>query len=116
MIEANSDDPDQTAPIDLGLHCLLERLLKHLSRRQKETTFVMVGVLRDSDDTNNFLNPDNKVCYRLEKSVGDIDALTSSHVITFEPVSTIGTTHVFHALTFAGSQARERCLNTRPIG
>ena len=43
-------DPDQTAPIweqsDLGLHCLLERLLEHFSRRQKQTTFVVIGVLR----------------------------------------------------------------------
>ena len=36
--------PDQT---DLGLHCLLERLLKHFSRQQKQTTFVVIGVLRD---------------------------------------------------------------------
>ena len=39
-------DPDQTAPNDLGLHCLLKRLLKHFSRRQKQTTFVVIGVLR----------------------------------------------------------------------
>ena len=31
---------------DLGLHCLLVRLLKHFSRRQKQTTFVVIGVLR----------------------------------------------------------------------
>ena len=31
---------------DLGLHCLLERLLKHFSRRQKQTTFVVIGDLR----------------------------------------------------------------------
>ena len=30
----------------LDLHCLLERLLKHFSRRQKQTTFVVIGVLR----------------------------------------------------------------------
>ena len=40
-------DPDQTAPMsDLGLHCLLERPLKHLRRRQKHTTFVVIGALR----------------------------------------------------------------------
>ena len=36
-------DPDQTA---LFLHCLMERLLKHYSIRQKQTTFVVIGVLR----------------------------------------------------------------------
>ena len=30
----------------LGLYCLLERLLKHFSRRQKQTTFAVTGVLR----------------------------------------------------------------------
>ena len=41
-------DPDQTAQeqSDLGLHCLLDRRLKHFSRRQKQTTFVVIGVLR----------------------------------------------------------------------
>ena len=33
---------------DLGLHCLLERLLKLFSRRQKHTTFVVIGILRVS--------------------------------------------------------------------
>ena len=36
-IEANSMDPKQTAPI---------WLLKHFSRREKQTTFVAVGALR----------------------------------------------------------------------
>ena len=31
---------------DLSLHCLLDGLLKHFSRRQKQTTFVVIGVLR----------------------------------------------------------------------
>ena len=31
---------------DLSLHCLLERLLKHFSRRQKQTIFVVIGALR----------------------------------------------------------------------
>ena len=35
-------DPDQTAPIG---HFLLERLLKHFSRQQKQTTFVVIGIL-----------------------------------------------------------------------
>ena len=42
-------DPGQTAPqeqSDLNLHCLLERLLKHFSRRQKQTNFVVIGALR----------------------------------------------------------------------
>ena len=30
---------------DLGIHCLLERLLKHFSRRQKQTTFVVMAIL-----------------------------------------------------------------------
>ena len=33
---------------DLGLHCLFERLIKHFSRRHKQTTFVVIGVLRVS--------------------------------------------------------------------
>ena len=32
---------------DLGLHCLLERFQKHFSRRPKQTTFVVIGVLRE---------------------------------------------------------------------
>ena len=42
-------DPDHTAPkeqSDLGLHCMMERLLKQFSRRQKQRTFVVIGVLR----------------------------------------------------------------------
>ena len=31
---------------DLSLHCLLERLLKHFSRRQKQSNFVVIGALR----------------------------------------------------------------------
>ena len=38
-------DPEQTAP-DLGPHCLPWRLLKHFSRREKQTTFVAIGALR----------------------------------------------------------------------
>ena len=48
-IEANSVDPEQTAPIeqsDLGSHCLPQRLLKHFSRREKQTTFVVIGAFR----------------------------------------------------------------------
>ena len=44
-IEANSVDPEQTAP-DLGPHCLQLTLLKHFNRREKQTTFVAIGVLR----------------------------------------------------------------------
>ena len=36
-------DPEQTA---LGPHCLPYRLLKHFSRREKQTTFVVIGTLR----------------------------------------------------------------------
>ena len=39
-------DPDQTAQSDLGLHCVLEKLPKHFSRRQKQTPIVVIGVLR----------------------------------------------------------------------
>ena len=42
-IETKSVNPDQS---DLGLHCLLERLLKHFSRREKQATIVVIGVLR----------------------------------------------------------------------
>ena len=39
-------DLDQTyEQSDLGLHCLMERLLKNFSRRQKQTTFVVIRVL-----------------------------------------------------------------------
>ena len=44
-------NPDHTAPMglqclsDLSLHCLLERLQKHFSRRQKQTNFVVIGAL-----------------------------------------------------------------------
>ena len=30
----------------MGQHCLQQRLLKHLSRQEKQTTFVAIGVLR----------------------------------------------------------------------
>ena len=48
-IEANSVDPEQTAPIEqseLGPRFLPLRLLKHFSRREKQTTFVAIGALR----------------------------------------------------------------------
>ena len=32
--------------LDLGPYCLTMRILKHLSRRQKQTTFVVIGALR----------------------------------------------------------------------
>ena len=38
-------DPGQS---DLRLHCLLERLLKHFSRRQKQSNFVVISALRDN--------------------------------------------------------------------
>ena len=31
---------------NLGPHCLPQRLLKHFSRREKQTTFVAIGALR----------------------------------------------------------------------
>ena len=34
---------------DLDLHCLSKRLLNDFSRRQKRTTFVMIGALRLKD-------------------------------------------------------------------
>ena len=46
-------DLEQTAPMqsdheqsDLGPHSLPLRLLKHFSRREKQTTFVAIGTLR----------------------------------------------------------------------
>ena len=42
-------DPEQTAPMEqsvLGPHCLLKRLLKHFNRREKQTTFVVIGAFR----------------------------------------------------------------------
>ena len=49
--EATTVDPDHTAPIgneqsDLGQHCLYKRLLRHLGRRQNQTTVVVIGALR----------------------------------------------------------------------
>ena len=31
---------------ELGQHCLSQRLLKHFSRREKQTTFIAIGALR----------------------------------------------------------------------
>ena len=44
-IEANRVDPEQIAS-DLCPHCLPYRLFKHFIRREKQTTFVAIGVLR----------------------------------------------------------------------
>ena len=38
-------DSDQTAP-DLGLHSMTKRPLKHSSRQQQQTSFVVIGTLR----------------------------------------------------------------------
>ena len=38
---------------DLGLHCLLERLLNYFRRRQKQTTFVVIGLLRVNAERTN---------------------------------------------------------------
>ena len=43
-------DPEQTEQSDLGLHCLLLRLLKHFRRREKQTTFVAIGAFRVKGD------------------------------------------------------------------
>ena len=32
----------------MSLHCLLERLLKYFSRRQKQSNFVVIGALREN--------------------------------------------------------------------
>ena len=47
-IEANSADPEQTAPIGAvrSGSTLFVRFLKHFSRREKQTTFVAIGALR----------------------------------------------------------------------
>ena len=34
------------AQSELGLHCLTKMLLKHFSRLQKQTTYVVFGVLK----------------------------------------------------------------------
>ena len=33
---------------DLSLNCLIKRLLKHFSRQQRQTIFVVIGALRAS--------------------------------------------------------------------
>ena len=38
-------DPEQTAPTALGPHCC-RNASKHSSRRQKQTTFVLIGALK----------------------------------------------------------------------
>ena len=38
-------DLDCSNKSNLGLHCLAMRLLKHLSRRQKQTIFVVISTL-----------------------------------------------------------------------
>ena len=48
-IEANRLDPDQTALIGAvwsGSTLFVIKLLKHFSRREKQTTFVLIGALR----------------------------------------------------------------------
>ena len=46
-IKTNSEDPDQTAhKSDLDPQRLPERLLKHFSRREKQTTFAVIDALR----------------------------------------------------------------------
>ena len=49
-IEANSMDPELTAPIGAvragPTPFALDWLLKHFSRREKQTTFVAIGALR----------------------------------------------------------------------
>ena len=55
--------PDQTAPKRSSLnwvHTVSHKLLKHFSRREKQTTFVVIGALRAS--TNNV--PESiQLCY-----------------------------------------------------
>ena len=38
----------------LGPHCLPERLLKHFSRRDKQTTFVVIDTLRVKQQSQSF--------------------------------------------------------------
>ena len=47
-------------------------------------------------------------------TVYDFIKIHYRHSEQSEKYNTIGITHVFHALTFAGS--RGRCLNMRPLG
>ena len=36
---------------DLGLHCMQKRILNHFSRRQKQTTFVVIGAVTEVSST-----------------------------------------------------------------
>ena len=51
VIFVNSVDPDQTAPLDLGPHCLpvcknmFEKFARIFSRRHKQETFSVAGFL-----------------------------------------------------------------------
>ena len=53
-IEAISVDPEEQS--DLGQHCLPEKLLKHFSRREKQTTFVAISALRVITHNSQHLN------------------------------------------------------------
>ena len=69
-IEANSMDPEQTAPIqsNLGSHCLPYRLIKHFSRREKQTTFVVIGAVRvKSPETIQNLSNNLGCCVNVRK-------------------------------------------------
>ena len=54
---------------DLGAHCLAKRLLKHFSRRQKQTTFVVIGALRVKFISSKLERLKICVAYRLDNSM-----------------------------------------------
>ena len=63
-IEANSADPDQTAPIGAvwsGSTLFALGLLKHFSRREKQTPFVAIGALRSNSCTGYNVMPRFKI-------------------------------------------------------
>ena len=48
--------PDLTAPMsDLGPHFLSQRLVKHFSRQQKQTTFDVIGTSRVRNGNKNLV-------------------------------------------------------------
>ena len=65
-IEANSVDPEQEQS-DLGSHCLPKKVLKHFSRREKQTTVVAIGALRvNSMQEKDFFSYDvNQIYYEM---------------------------------------------------
>ena len=65
----------------MGLQCLSKRLQKYFNRREKQTTFVVIGALRVSEKTacNMFVNmfiPSVLTCDLRERSGSVVECLT----------------------------------------